>query len=111
MKSLLTFPKGGVHPPEAKAQTASLAIERMAVPDELEIILGQHIGAPCAATVNKRDEVSEGALIGDVKRGLGVPLHAPAKGKIKAVGSSAHPMRVSSPSVTIEVDHDAQAVL
>lgn len=107
MKSLLTFPKGGVHPPEAKDQTASLAIETMAVPDELEIILGQHIGAPCTLTVNKRDEVTEGTLIGDVKRGLGVPLHAPAGGKIKAVGSSAHPMRVSSPSVTIAVDHEA----
>ncbi len=110
MKSLLTFPKGGVHPPEKKDQTASLPIERMPVPDELEIILGQHIGAPCTVTVNKRDEVTEGAQIGEVKRGLGVPLHAPAAGKIKAIGTSAHPMRVSAPSVTIAVDHEAAAV-
>lgn len=110
MKSLLTFLKGGVHPPEAKGQTAALPIERMPVPDELEIILGQHIGAPCTPTVNKRDVVTEGAMIGEVKKGLGVPLHAPVVGKIKDIGTSAHPMRVSAPSITITVDHEAAPV-
>lgn len=110
MKSLLTFTKGGVHPPEAKGLTAELPIEHMPVPDELEIILGQHIGAPCAPTIKKRDEVTEGALIGEVKKGLGVPLHSPVAGKIKAVGTSAHPIRVSAPSVTITVDHEAAPV-
>ena len=110
MKSLLTFLKGGVHPPEAKGQTATLPIERMPVPKELEIILGQHIGAPCTPTVNKRDEVVEGAMIGEVKKGLGVPLHAPVSGKIKDIGTSAHPMRVSAPSITITVDHEAAPV-
>jgi electron transport complex protein RnfC len=110
MKSLLTFLQGGVHPPEAKGQTAALAIERMPVPDELEIILGQHIGAPCAPTVAKRGEVTEGAMIGEVKKGLGVPLHSPVAGTIKAIGTSAHPMRVSAPSVTIAVNHDAAPV-
>ena len=109
MKSLLTFAKGGVHPPERKDQTAALAIERMPVPDELEIILGQHIGAPCTLTVNKRDQVVEGAQIGEVTRGLGVPLHSPVAGTVKATGLSAHPMRVSAPSVTIAVDHEAVA--
>ncbi len=107
MKSLLTFIKGGVHPPEAKGQTAALPIERMPVPAELEIILGQHIGAPCTPTVNKREEVVEGAVIGEVKKGLGVPLHAPVIGKVKDLGSSAHPMRVSTPSITITVDQEA----
>jgi len=110
MKSLLTFPKGGVHPPEFKAQTQGLAIEVMPVPDELEIILGQHIGAPCTATVAKRDVVAEAALVGEVKKGLGVPLHAPAAGKIKNLATSAHPVRVSSPSITLVVDKEAEAV-
>lgn len=107
MKSLLTFLQGGVHPPEAKGQTAALPIERMPVPDELEIILGQHIGAPCEPTVKRREEVAEGGLIGEVKKGLGVPLHAPVAGTIKAISTSAHPMRVSAPSVTIAVNHEA----
>lgn len=105
--SLFTFPKGGVHPPEAKEQTAGLAIETMPVPDELEIVLGQHIGAPCTPTVGKRTEVNEGDMIGEVIKGLGVPLHAPAAGKVKVIGLSGHPMRVTAPSITITVDHDS----
>jgi electron transport complex protein RnfC len=107
MNSLLTFPKGGVHPPEFKGQTQGLATEVMPVPDELELILGQHIGAPCAPTVAKRAEVKEGDLIGEVTKGLGVPLHAPVAGKIKDIGMSVHPIRVTAPSITITVDHEA----
>ncbi len=107
MKPLLTFPKGGVHPPEFKGQTAGLEIETMPVPKELELILGQHIGAPCSPVVAKRDEITEGALIGDVKKGLGVPLHSPVSGKIKNIGASVHPVRMSAPSITIAVDQEA----
>ncbi len=110
MKSLLTFPKGGIHPPEFKTQTQGLGIEIMPVPDELELILGQHIGAPCQPTVGKREEIGEGALIGEVKKGLGVPLHAPVAGKIKDIGNSVHPVRVSAPSITLTVNREAAAV-
>jgi electron transport complex protein RnfC len=109
MASLLTFPKGGIHPPEAKDLTADLAIEEMPVPAELEIVLGQHIGAPCTPTVAKKDLVAEGDMIGEVVKGLGVPLHAPAAGTIKTFGMSPHPMRVSVPSVTITTDPAAPA--
>jgi electron transport complex protein RnfC len=110
MTSLLTFPKGGVHPPEAKNPTSGLAIEVMPVPDELEIILGQHIGAPCTPTVSVKDVVREGQVIGEVTKGLGVPLHAPVSGTVKGFGMSGHPMRVSAPSITIQTDHAAPAV-
>ena len=107
MNALLTFPKGGVHPPEFKEQTQGLAIETMPVPDELELILGQHIGAPCQPTVAKREAVGEGQIIGEVKKGLGVPLHSPVAGKVKDIGMSAHPLRVSAPSITLTVDREA----
>ncbi|MBU3936360.1 MAG: RnfABCDGE type electron transport complex subunit C, partial [Proteobacteria bacterium] len=106
MASLLTFPKGGVHPPASKDLTANLAIEVMPVSDELEIILGQHIGAPCTPTVSPKDEVQEGDLIGEVKKGLGVPLHAPVAGTIKGFGMSGHPMRVTAPSITIQTNKE-----
>jgi electron transport complex protein RnfC len=111
MISLFTFPQGGVHPPESKELTAGLSIEVMPVPDELEIILGQHIGAPCTPTVAKRNEVKEGETIGQVAKGLGVPLHSPVAGKVKDIGMSAHPMRTSAPSITIEVDHGASPIV
>ncbi len=107
---MLTFSKGGTHPPEFKEQTAGLGIEVMPVPDELELILGQHIGAPCAPTVSRREEIAEGALVGEVKKGLGVPLHSPVAGKVKAIATSGHPMRVNSPSLAIVVDHESEPV-
>ncbi|MEW6594233.1 MAG: electron transport complex subunit RsxC [Thermodesulfobacteriota bacterium] len=110
MTSLLTFPKGGVHPPEAKDLTAALPIEAMPVPAELELILGQHIGAPCSPTVAVREEVREGQVIGTVTKGLGVPLHAPVAGTVTAIGMSAHPLRVSAPSVTIRTNREAAPV-
>lgn len=82
----------------------------MPVPDELDLILGQHIGAPCTPTVKKRDMVQEGAIIGEVTKGLGVPLHAPVAGTIKDIGMSGHPLRVKVPSITIAVDHGAASV-
>lgn len=109
MTSLLTFPKGGVHPPESKGLTSHLAIENMPVPDELEIILGQHIGAPCTPTIKAKDEVKEGDVIGEVIKGLGVPLHAPVAGTIKALGQSAHPMRVTAPSIILKTNTDIPA--
>ena len=81
----------------------------MPLPAELELILGQHIGAPCGPVVKRREEVVEGDLLGEVKRGLGVPLHAPASGSIKAVGSSSHPIRVNAPSITIKTDPEAES--
>lgn len=110
MTSLLTFPKGGVHPPAAKELTAHLPIEVMPVADELEIILGQHIGAPCTPTVAAKDSVLEGGVIGEVTKGLGVPLHAPVAGTIKGLSQSAHPMRVSAPSLVLQTDHDTPSV-
>ncbi|MBT8354965.1 MAG: electron transport complex subunit RsxC, partial [Desulfofustis sp.] len=109
MSAHLTFPKGGVHPPEAKELTEQLAVETMPLPAELELILSQHIGAPCTPVVKRKQEIAEGELVAEVKRGLGVPLHAPAAGSIKAVGTSAHPIRVSAPSVTIKTDPEAAA--
>lgn len=79
------------------------------MPEELEIVLGQHIGAPCTPTVALRDEVKEGDMIGETTKGLGAPIHASVSGKIKAFGTSAHPMRVSAPSITILRDKEAPA--
>lgn len=107
MTTLFTFPKGGVHPPESKELTAGKTIEVMPTPAELELILSQHIGAPCAPTVAKKSEVEEGSVIGDVAKGLGVPLHSPVTGKVKALGISTHPVHVSTPSITIAVDPEA----
>lgn len=111
MSTLLTFPKGGIHPPESKGLTAGLAIETMPLPAELELVLGQHIGTPCTPTVARKDEVAEGQVVATVTKGLGVPLHAPAAGTVTALGVSAHPMRVTTPSITIKANREVAPVV
>ena len=51
---LLTFPKGGVHPEETKELSHHLPIEVLPLPDEVDILLLQHFGAPCKPLVDKK---------------------------------------------------------
>jgi electron transport complex protein RnfC len=107
-ESLLTFPKGGVHPPEYKELTEHLAIETFPTPDEVDILLIQHFGAPCEALVKKKDEVSEGDLIGEVESGLGANIHSSVTGTIRNIGSATSAVSVSSPAITIKTDPEAK---
>ena len=106
-ETLLTFPKGGIHPNESKELTEHLPIEAMPAPDTVDVLLTQHFGSPCTPVVKKKDRVKEGDLIGEVKEGLGANIHASVTGTVKAIGSSAHPVLVSAPCVTIQRDPDA----
>ena len=106
-ESLLTFPKGGIHPPDEKALSQDCAVEVMPTPEEAEILLHQHFGAPCKPLVKKKDRVEEGDLIGQVEKGLGANLHASVSGTVKGIGFSAHPISVKAPSILLETDPDA----
>ena len=106
--TLLTFPKGGVHPRESKELTEHLPIETLPVPGEVEILLSQHFGAPCEPLVKKKDQVAEGDVIGEVEAGLGASIHASVSGKIKNIAASANPVSISSPSIFIQTDPEAE---
>jgi electron transport complex protein RnfC len=108
-RNLLTFPKGGVHPPERKEIAEHLPIEKMPIPEEVEILLQQHFGAPCAPLVKKKDAVTEGDPIGKVSAGLGASVHASVSGTIKSIGSGFHPSNIKAPSITIKTDPQAPA--
>ncbi len=107
-ESLLTFPKGGIHPSEYKELTEHLAIEDFPTPEEVDILLIQHFGAPCKALVQKKDEVSEGDLIGEVESGLGANIHSSVTGTVRNIGAAANPVSVSSPSITIKINPKAE---
>ena len=107
-QSLLTFPKGGTHPPEVKELTERSAVEILPIPEEVEILLSQHFGSPCKSLVKKKDQVIEGDLIGEVEKGLGANIHTSVTGKVKNIGTSAHPISVSAPSVIIQTDPEAK---
>ena len=104
---LLTFPKGGVHPSESKSLSEHLAVETLPIPEEVDILLQQHFGAPCKPLVDKKAKVSEGDLIGEVAGGLGASIHASVTGTVKGIGASTNPVSITSASVTIQTDRDA----
>jgi electron transport complex protein RnfC len=107
-EALLTFPKGGIHPHEYKELTEHRAIETFPTPEEVDILLIQHFGAPCKPLVKKKDQVSEGDLIGEVESGLGANIHSSLSGTVKNIGKAANAVSVSSPSITIKADPEAK---
>ena len=100
----LTFPAGGIHPPEQKESTEHKPIEDAPFPSKAVIPLQQHIGAPCQALVKAKDHVAVGQKIGEPKGFVSAPVHASISGTVKAVVDMPHPMGRDVPSVVIESD-------
>lgn len=57
-------------------------------PKEVKIMLRQHIGAPCSATVKVGDKVNVGDVVGTPGENLGACIHASVSGKITSVTDS-----------------------
>ena len=102
-----TFAKGGVHPPESKKLTEHLPIETLPLPEEVDILLLQHFGAPCKPVVNKKDKITEGDVIGQ-PQGLGAFIHASVTGTVRSLDSSVSATNVTTPSITIQRDLNAK---
>lgn len=99
---LPSFP-GGLHPPEHK-RTAHLPSVFCPLPGELVVPLSQHIGAPAAACVAKGASVDKGAVIGEARGFVSVPVHAPTSGEVIAVEPRPHPSGRALPAVVIRPD-------
>jgi len=80
-----TFPKGGVHPEGHKELTSGLPLELSTPPDEVAILMVQHIGAPAAPVVEKKDQVKKGQLVGRAQGYISANVHASVSGTVRAV--------------------------
>ena len=103
MGQLKTF-KGGVHPIDGKAQTASCSIETFQTPKVLTVPLSQHIGAPALAVVKKGDKVYRGTQIGSAGGFVSAPVHSPVSGTVKELGTCLNALGKNVQSVVIESD-------
>ena len=79
-----TFNLGGIHPPENK-RSAHVAIKALAIPSEVAIPLGQHIGAPARPVVKKGDQVLVGQLLAEAAGFISAAIHSSVSGKVKAI--------------------------
>ncbi len=78
------FP-GGVHPPDRKEASRDEAIRRAPVPEVLVVPMSQHLGAPCAPTVEVGEHVRRGQVVGAVDAMVSAPVHSPVDGEVTAI--------------------------
>ncbi len=102
---LKTFKKGGVHPAENKL-SAQAAIETIAIPTQVTVPLGQHIGAPATAVVKKGDEVKVGTLLAKPTGFVSANIHSPVSGKVFKVDEVPDASGYKRQAVIIDVDGD-----
>ena len=102
---LKTFKIGGVHPPESKL-TSGGKIQKLPVPEQVIIPLGQHIGAPATPVVQKGDTVKAGQLIGQASGFVSANVHSSVSGTVLAVENRPDAAGLQKPCVVIKVEGD-----
>jgi electron transport complex protein RnfC len=98
--------KGGVHPPEHKAESNSRPIHAAPLPRKLVIPLRQHLGNPAKPLVSVGDQVLKGQMIGEANGYISTAVHASSSGIVSAIGPAVVPHISGLPDecITIETD-------
>jgi electron transport complex protein RnfC len=96
--------KGGVHPNDSKALSASKPVQTAPLLDKYTVIVHQNIGAPPEIIVKKGDLVKKGQLLAKAAGFVSVPLHAPTSGTVTAIEKCPGPACVSVPAIEITAD-------
>lgn len=102
---LKTFRIGGIHPDENKL-SAGKCIETAAIPEQVAIMLSQHIGAPAQAIVAKGDHVKVGTLIAKAGGFVSANIHSPVSGTVTKIDSIIDTSGYSKPAIFIQVEGD-----
>jgi H+/Na+-translocating ferredoxin:NAD+ oxidoreductase subunit C len=106
-QAAFTFRKGGVHPPENKHFTESLAVIEAPVPDTFVVPLSQHLGSPAEAVVAPGDMVAVGDLLGKSTGFISANVHSPCAGEVKEFTEIFLPHGGRSKAVVIASDGSA----
>jgi electron transport complex protein RnfC len=98
---LKTF-RHGVHPPEAKNETAALAVRQFPFAPLLVVPLSQHAGKPAVPVVREGQEVARGQKLARADGFVSVPLHAPASGVVRKIALAPSITGRMSPAIFLE---------
>lgn len=102
---LKSFRIGGIHPPENKL-SAGKAIQPAALPKQAVILLGQHIGAPAQAVVNKGDSVKVGTLLAKAGGFVSANIHSSVSGTVAKIDQITDTSGYKRPAIFIDVEGD-----
>lgn len=96
--------RGGVHPPDKKAETEFRPIEELKASNLLYIPMKQHQGEECVPIVKKGDAVFMGQKIGEAKSAINAHVHSSVSGVVKEIEAYDHPSGSKELTVVIEND-------
>lgn len=102
---LKTFRLGGIHPPENKLSAAE-QIRELPLPPVVYIPVGQHIGAPATALVQKGDKVKTGQLIAKSSGFVSANIHSSVSGTVTKVDQVTDASGYPRTSIVIKVEGD-----
>ncbi len=105
---LLTFSRGGVHPPENKI-SAGKKIEFAGLPEQVIIPVTQHLGAPSNVIVDKGDDVKTGQVIATAEGFVSTNIHSSVTGKVLKVDTFTDSSGYKKKAVQIQVAEDSWA--
>ena len=100
-----TFRLGGIHPPENKLSAAE-QIRELPLPPVVYIPVGQHIGAPATAIVQKGDKVKTGQLIAKSSGFVSANIHSSVSGSVTKVDQVTDASGYPRTSIVIKVEGD-----
>ena len=100
-----TFRLGGIHPPENKLSAAE-QIRELPLPPVVYIPVGQHIGAPATALVQKGDKVKTGQLIAKSSGFVSANIHSSVSGTVTKVDQVTDASGYPRTSIVIKVEGD-----
>ncbi|MDR1678252.1 MAG: electron transport complex subunit RsxC [Prevotellaceae bacterium] len=100
-----TFKIGGIHPAENKF-SAHQKIQTAPLPKQAVVMLGQNLGAPAVAVVEKGAEVKVGTLIAKAGGFVSANVHSPVSGKVAKIDEVVDASGYKRPAIIIDVEGD-----
>ena len=99
-------PRWGVHPDDRKRPAADAPLRTLPPPARLYMPLHQHVGGAARPVVLVGQKVLKGQLLAEAQGNISAPIHAPASGRIAAIGevTAPHASGLSFTAITIDSD-------
>ena len=97
---------GGVHLDEHKSESLQTPIDRLPVPNFLQVQMRQHIGVANEPVVQVGERVRKGQVLALAQGAISAPVHAPTSGVITRIESMPIPHVSGVPARCIEIESD-----
>ena len=104
-KTLNTFPKGGIHPPEHKL-TKDAPIKPLPIPKSVVIPVSQNLGAGSTPLVAKGDHVKTGQLIASASGFVSSNIHSSVSGVVSKIDTIIDVSGYRQSAIFIDVQGD-----